>query len=368
MIAPLLALALLASGPDPLLDTLGPDVNPVETKAHQLDKEIATLKRNIFKVDRSLGETQNLINHSRNAPYLPDLQFRLAELYVEKSRYVYYLQADQRPEGLKGPLVSPETRLLKQKAMQIYDRLLREYPDFHDGDKVTFYLAHEEREMGQWDDMLRTLGQLIDKYPKSPLRQDAEEILGDYFFDKSDLGEAEKHYQAVLQGPASPSQDLARYKLGWIRVNQGDHKGAVEYFEAAAASPILPGQDTRKALNVKREALLDLVYSYTEVRSGKNAVEYFEKLSDSRATFALALEKLGNRYFVKQQYEFAIPAMRRLLEVQSDPDRDLDRAEKLYDALRAAKDKVPTRAEDIRYLVRAAIEAKVNPDLDPVDR
>jgi hypothetical protein len=88
VIAPLVALALLANGPDPLLDTLGPDVNPVVTRAHQKDKEIAELKRNIFKVDRSLGETENLINHSRNAPYLPDLQFRLAELYVEKSRYV----------------------------------------------------------------------------------------------------------------------------------------------------------------------------------------------------------------------------------------------------------------------------------------
>ena len=43
----------------------------------------------------------------------------------------------------RAPIVSPETKLLKQKAVQLYNRLLREFPDFHDADKVTFYLAHE---------------------------------------------------------------------------------------------------------------------------------------------------------------------------------------------------------------------------------
>ena len=84
-------------------------------------------------------------------------------------------------------MVSPETQLLKQKAVQIYLRLLREYPDFHDGDKVTFYLAHEQRELGEFDEMLKTLGDLIRKYPSSPLRLEAEQILGDYYFDKADL-------------------------------------------------------------------------------------------------------------------------------------------------------------------------------------
>jgi hypothetical protein len=142
----MIALILLTLSPapvDPLLSPIGRDVNPMVSKARAHEQALADLKRNIFKVDHALGETQTLISHSRNAPYLPDLQFRLAELYVEKSRYVYYLQAEQRPEGLKGPLVSPETRLLKQKAMQIYTRLLVEFPDFHDADKVTFYLAHE---------------------------------------------------------------------------------------------------------------------------------------------------------------------------------------------------------------------------------
>ncbi len=342
--------------------------NPIVSKQKEKEELITKLKRDIYKVDRSIGETEKLITKSRNAPYLPDLQFRLAELYVEKSRYVYYLQAETRPDGTKGAVVSPETKLLKQKAVQIYYRVLHEYPEFHDGDKVTFYLAHEQRELGQFDDMMKTLGELIKKYPNSPLRLDSEQILGDYYFDKTDLTEAEKHFKAILDAPASPVHDLARYKMGWIRINQANHAEAVTFFEAAAASAPIPGVDQAKALNVKREALLDLVYSYTEARPAKGALNYFEKLSESRATYALALDKLGNRYFIKQQYEFAIPALRRLLEIQPDPELDLERAEKIYDSIKASKGKVVARPADIRFLVRAAVQTKVDPAKDEPTR
>jgi Flp pilus assembly protein TadD len=364
----LITAALLAAsspGPSARLDR---SLNPIVSKAKEREELIAKLKRDIFKVDRAIGETERLISKSRNAPYLPDLQFRLAELYVEKSRYVYYLQAEQRPEGASGAIVSPETRLLKNKAVQMYLRLQREYPDFHDGDKVMFYLAHEQRELGSFDEMLKTLGELARKYPSSPLRLEAEQIIGDYFFDKADLTEAEKHYTAILAQPPSPVHDLARYKMGWIRVNQAKHGEAVVFFEAAAASEPLPGVDAKKALNVKREALLDLVYSYTEAKPAKGALNYFEKLSESRATFALALDKLGNRYFIKQQYEFAIPALRKLMEIQFDPELDLERGQKLYDALKASKGKVMPEPTDIRFLVRAAVQSKTDPELGGSDR
>jgi cellulose synthase operon protein C len=370
VIATLLAGLIVAADPAGpiLLAPLDKSVNPVVTKVREKQEYIDKLKRDIFKVDRSIVETERLIARSRTASYLPDLQFRLAELYVEKSRYVYYLQAEQRAEGTAGAMVSPETRLLKQKAVQLYYRLQREYPDFHDGDKVTFYLAHEQRELGQFDDMLATLRSLIDKYPKSELRLESEQILGDYWFDKANLEEAERHYMAILQFPPSPVHDLARYKMGWVRVNQQRFNDAVAFFEAAAGSPPIAGVDSAKSLNVKREALLDLVYSYTEARPAKGALAYFEKLSDSRSTYALALDKLGNRYFIKQQYEWAIPTLRKLMEIQPDPELDMERGEKIYDSLRAAKGKVPTTQADIKYLVRAAVNIKVDAFKDETTR
>jgi hypothetical protein len=49
------------------------------------------------------------------------------------------------------------------------------------------------------------------------------------------------------------------------------------------------------------------------------------------------------------------------MEIQPDPDLDIERAEKLYDSLKAGKGRVPTQQEDIKFLVRAAVNVKVDP-------
>ena len=83
-----------------------------------------------------------LIVQSKAAPYLPDLFFRLAELYVEKSRYMYVLQAEESNSSSdKGSIIAPEVRLLKEKALQLYNRILNEFPDYRDNDKVLFFIG-----------------------------------------------------------------------------------------------------------------------------------------------------------------------------------------------------------------------------------
>jgi tetratricopeptide (TPR) repeat protein len=351
----LLALTLSATPP-----TLTGNLPFLRNKAAAKAELTETLKRNIQKVDHAISVTQDLIGHSRAAPYYPDLQFRLAELNVEKSRYKYFLAA-QEQSASSGSLVVPEVKLLKEKALSIYQAILREYPDFHDADKVRFYVAHEQRELGLYDDMLKTMATLVERHPKSPLATESLLILGDYWFDKSDLPRAETYYVQILKRPPSPAQDLANYKMGWIRVNQANHAEAVKYFEAAAIAPELPGAEAEKRLNVRRESLADLVYSYTEVRAAKGAAAYFQGLSDSSQTYLFVLDKLANRYYIKQEYENAIPVFRKLLATAHDPDRDDERADKLYESLRGSHGKVLPVAADVRALVRVAERLYADP-------
>lgn len=320
----------------------------------------AVLRENIQKVDLSIEETERMISRSMGKPFLPDLHLRLCELYVEKSRYVYHLHG--------AGSVSPEAKLLKEKAIRLYDELLRDFPGYAKRDVAFFYLAHEQRELGLVDEMLKTLDELVRKHPKSPLRFEAEQIIGDHFFDKSNLDEAEKHYRLVLSGPEAPVQDLARYKLGWIRVNKGDHKGAARFFEAAVRSRHPKGSQSGKQLGVKREALLDLAFSYTEVHEGKNALPYFERLSDSRATYALVLEKLASRYSAKQQFALAAESFRTLLRIQRDPSMDVERVQRLYDALQDAKGKMAPTPEDVEFVVRAATQVRLDNQKSPADK
>jgi tetratricopeptide (TPR) repeat protein len=349
--------------------------------------DVETLRENLARVDRSIEETETLLARTPTARYVPELRFRLCELVVEKSRVLYGLKAAEQPENL-GPIVSPEVRLLKEKAVGMYSRMLREFPKYEGNDKVRFYLAHEQRELGHFDEMVETLETLAKKHHKSPLAQEAELILGDHFFDKNDNDEAEKHYKSVLRKAATPAHDLARYKLGWIEVNRGNHDKAIVYFEAVvtgrqkAASRITEKEgrsldkggevaaepESKKILDVRREALVDLVYSYTEVKKPAGALSYFERLSDSAATYALVLDKLANRYLVKTQPENAVPAFRRLLSLRADPERDEDRALALYDAIKDTAGKVPPTAQDVSFLVRAAVQVRKSISMLPDER
>ena len=339
----------------------------VHDKAKERQELIEKLKRDILKVDRTVGVTRGLIVQSKAAPYLPDLFFRLAELYVEKSRYMYVLQSEESTSSSdKGSIIAPEIRLLKEKALQTYNRIITEFPDYRDNDKVLFYIGHEERELGKFPDMLKTYQTLVDKHPKSSLVEEALYIMGDYWFDKQDLAKAEGFYQQILDKPHGTSRQLAYYKLGFIRLFAKNFEESFKYFEAGVREPV--DENSSKSLTVRRELLTELVYVYTEIRPAKDALSYFEALVDNSDTLVYVLEKLGNRYWIRQEWENCAPIYRRLLALNEDGEKDPDRAQRLYDSIRSSKGKVIPHAQDVRNLVRVAARARADFRQAPEDR
>lgn len=371
MSAPRLAAALLAGlflwgAPAP---AAAADAPPAKGKSkEERQKElVAQLQSDIAKTERAIALTELQIARSRSAPYAPELQFRLAELYVEKSRYTYLYQQAQSGVAAQGSQVAPEVRLTKQKALQVYDRILRDTPDWPGCDRVRFYMAHEYRELGDFPKMLETEEELVAKHPQSPLAAEALLIIGDHWFAARELGKAEEAYQRILAGPPSAVRDLGAFKMGWVRFNQSKHADAVKYFEQAAASPLLDSASA-EVLNVKREALFDLVFSYTEARPWKGAVDYFEKLAQSHAVYLGVLEKLANRYFIKQEAEASVTAYRKLLALSRDGTRDAEFAGRLHDAIKAGGDKTPPKPDDVAQLVRVAARAGSDERLAPAER
>ena len=363
------ALAALLCCGAALAQSAAPVQPPGKSKQELQQESIAQLKSDISKTDRAIALTELQIARSRSAPYAPELQFRLAELYVEKSRYTYLLQQWEAggPAAQQQSQVAPEVRLTKQKALQTYDRILRDSPDWPGCDRVRFYMAHEYRELGEFDRMLSLEEELVAKHPQSPLAGEALLIVGDHWFGARDLVKAEDAYQRVLSGPPTPVRDLAAFKMGWVRFNQSKHADAVKYFEQAAASPLLDNA-AQEVLSVKREALFDLVFSFTESRPSKGAVDYFEKLAQSHAVYLGVLEKLANRYFIKQEPEAAVPAYRKLVALSRDGARDPEFAGRLHDAIKAGGEKTPPRPDDVVQIVRIAARARGDERLDPKDR
>ena len=335
-----------------LLLLLGCGTAPVKSditdKLNASKEELGRLKRDILKVDKSIEVTKGLVQRSKGERYLPDLYFRLAELYIEKSRLVYFRILEEAGADDKAAVVAPEARLLKDQAIAVYRRILSEFPDYLDDDKITFFIAHEYRELGNFQEMIKTYEELISKYPKSNFRFEAWLILGDYHFDKGDLDEAIQNYRSILKGPETYAHNMARYKLAWCYINKDKTNLAVDLWEQAVKTPTPPepGNESQgssllerpQRLDVRQDALRDLAYYYAEARDPKSAMSFFQDLTVSRAEYKMSLEKLAKRFQIKTMYEESAKVYRELIRVSADVDRDVEWAQSVYEAAVAARD------------------------------
>jgi tetratricopeptide (TPR) repeat protein len=329
-------------------------------EAEEKAEFVEGLKRDIIKVEHSIDVTKDLIKKSKGAPYLPDIVFRLAELYVEKSRLVYYLEVETK--GADQAVSSPESKLLKNEAITIYRDVRHRFPEYRYNDMVLFFLGHEYHELGMHEEMLETYQKLVEEYPKSNLLLEALYIIGDYYFNKDNLVEAEKFYTKITTYRESPLHDMARYKLAWVAINHAREdkkfwKKALNLFEQVAKSKNSPEEgisvDTHKMVNIRLEALNGIVFCFTEVYKAKIALEYFRKLATAKTVYIHALEKLANRYFIKEQFDNAALMYRRIIELSNDVEKNLDYAQRIYDASTYSKNKEKVD-EDVRALVKAA--------------
>lgn len=314
-----------------------PGTEGYQTQSQKSQDLIAKLRRDISKVAHSVEVTQELISRSRGAPFLPDIYLRLAELYVEQARYEFYLVHEERGEKAKGSAVAPTAKLLKEKAVETYQRILADFPDYESNDQVMFFMAHEYRELGMYDEMLSTYERLVTKYPKSSLVLDAYLVLGDYQFDKQDLNGAKGYYQKILDLPLSETHAMAHFKMGWVYLNEFDYKSAFRHFEDAVQSADIDKDfrsqaEAESSVSVKREALTDLAYAYTEVRKPRGALRYFRRLASSRTMYLLALDKLAKRYFIKQEFNAAAMVYREIVRLSHDAETNLDYTGRVYES------------------------------------
>jgi tetratricopeptide (TPR) repeat protein len=355
-------LAVVAAAPLSSCASAPAAVVPGKLEASRFEFE--RLKRDILKVDKSIEVTKDLINRSKGERYLPDLYFRLSELYIEKSRLVYFRVLEEAGADDKTAVVAPEARLLKDQAISVYRRILSEFPDYIDNDKITFFIAHEYRELGNFPEMIKTYQELVRKFPKSNFRFESWLILGDYYFDKGDIDEAMSNYRSILKNQETYAHNMARYKLAWCYINKTNL--AVDLWEQAVKTPTIPEPGAPPVdplsskpprLDVRQDALRDLAFYYAEARDPKSALPFFQNLAVTRSEYKVALEKLARRFQIKTMYAESAKVFRELIRISHDVERNLEWAEAVYEAAVAAKD-LDSADDDVAMLAEVAARYK----------
>ncbi len=261
--------------------------------------------------------------------YSPDVMFRLAELYYERSSDAH-LEAMRGfeeklrtlPESAEPP---PEPQPDFNPSIALYRKLLERFPEYRLNDGAYYLLGYCLEKQNAFEESRATYQRLIARYPTSRFTTEAWVRIGEYYFDAYDepdaLAKAAEAYEAAVRDTSHPLYDKALYKLGWTYYRMDRYDEAVARFVALMdvyeAQRVARGDEAGGG-DLRTEALQYTAISFTdETWGGLDKVQAFFARIGPRPYEAEVYRRVGDVFFDQTQHEAAIAAYRLVL--RKDP-------------------------------------------------
>lgn len=291
------------------------------------------------KRDEEIEELEKLIP-TQTGSTKADLLFQLAELWWEKSKYVYFTEMskyeqdeqkfyEDQGKGVKG-LKEPKQNnrksdLYRQQAIDLYNKILTDYPQYPRKDEVLFNLAYNMYDLGKKKDAVSRYWELIRQYPNSKFVPDSYIQLAEHFFNSNDLQRARTAYQKALEFNIPQIYAFALYKLAWCDYNAGAYdeslgkfRKVVDYQEKAIDAGAK--NEKKDKIQLKNEALSDMVLGFAKLNQVTEAKDYYEQHASKKKTYHL-MGRLASVYFDSGGWDSAIKTYRMILaDEPTDPD------------------------------------------------
>lgn len=270
-------------------------------------------------LDQQIDEMFKLTQKFKTSARRGELWLRLAELYVEKAGFIEYRRQTDYDSKLrqfqsgelkeKPKLDLHEAKDFNQKAIQLYEWFIRDFPKDERLDQALFFLGYNYFEMGQVKQGAKFYSQLTKNFPRSSYVIESHFALGEYEFENGEWSKAYKDYEMVFRNKKHRLAGFSMYKSAWCKYRMGQSGQALKILENLILEnreEMKQAEGGRKKVNrgrLETEALRDLVVIYADIGSPKDAVEYFQKMAGSQADNYV--EKLAYFYADKGQREGA---------------------------------------------------------------
>jgi tetratricopeptide (TPR) repeat protein len=304
------------------------------------------IKDHLKKVKSSIEITKDKIRTTREVGYIPDLQFTLAELMLEKAKLMYSLKKEGHTDTTDIDFSAEKRALLEgvDQLMLVEER----YPNYKSLDKVLLTTGLELRKVGEMDRALQVLKRLVEKYQYSEWTMRGYLEIGNIFFEKKDYEFALGQYQKVLKEKANESTAAAAYKAGWCEINLEHFLPALLHFDRLITSSTEAIQDVNsdtKKSDLREEALIASVWPYSELSENDlkenprflHPIEYYQSISGDKILFRRTLRRLAQRLELKNRFREAADANQTALLIDSDLAESLETMEALFTERRKAK-------------------------------
>ncbi len=259
--------------------------------------------------------------------YSPDVMFRLAELYYERTKDDYGVAMKEYEEQLKlvdaGKLAvaPPEPKQSFQQSIDKYQTLLTQFPDYRFNDAASYLLGFCLEKQGEMEESRNTFTRLIEKYPTSRFVPEAYIRLGEYYFDA--IGEAQalekaaEAYSKAATFKDHPLFDKALYKLGWTYYRMDAFDRAVDSFVQLVDyydQKSKEAGDDEAGGDLRTEALQYMAISFADEKWGNiaKAQELFGRIGP-RPWEAELWKRLGDVYSDQTKWQEAVAAYKQNL-------------------------------------------------------
>ena len=263
-------------------------------------------------------------------PEKPDLLFRIAELFAEKTRG-YSMQAgsmdqkifeaEQRKDAGAAQRMRSEQETLRRsekenllEAAKWYIAVVNnpKFRNYQRMDEVLFYLAYMLQQVKRDDDARKFFLRLVKEYPQSRFVPEAYLSFGEYYFGKGEMENAKAFYDKVTQFPEAKAFGFAMYKKAWCFYNLGNFPESLKSFvQVLKYSKAMPSRAAKDQL--VRETKKDLVVAYSRFADPGKAWVFFQRVGEEMAP--KMIEILAGLYNEQGKFIDSIKTYRKMMDL-----------------------------------------------------
>ncbi len=193
------------------------------------------------------------------------------------------------------------------EAVELYRKLLDEYPLYERNDQVLYQMCRAYEELGRIEEAMAVMDRLVHDFPHSRYLDEVQFRRAEYFFAHRRYLDAEDAYGSIVSiGAGSSFYQLALYKLGWTFYKQELYDEALGRFIALLDYKVSVGYDfAQTADETERKRMEDtfrvISLSFSSLGGADSVVEYFSR-HGKRSYENSVYSNLGEYYFDKRRY------------------------------------------------------------------
>ncbi len=237
--------------------------------------------------NKAIESLQKLIKNKKpGTPESADLLYRLAELYMRRSKSGRFFDMNiNNPVVKMSPFPIPNERGTDavKRAIVIYTRIEKENPNFKDMDSVLFNNAFAYQQTGNHKEATAIFTRLVEKFPKSPLIADGTLALGELLYEQAKFSQALEQFLKLEKSPKSRVYSYGMYKAAWSYYNMKDAQNGTKRLLTVIKSnqPLQDGEVPSNRHNLRKEALRDLTIFVGDNYSADKLYPFFERITQN---------------------------------------------------------------------------------------